>query len=156
MVRSNDAGQALAAFDCLYLFWILLILKYQLGDLVKDWRRMNVSFTRARSKLIIIGSRKTLQSAPLLSEFFTLMDDKRWMLPLPPNADKMHSHAVQPIILQCGRIPGKRPAMEGENKTLGKENDAITRPVKKVKKARTDVGVLRGRPILQDIMIGGN
>jgi len=74
----------------------------------------------------------------------------------PPNADKMHSHAVQPIILQCGRIPGKRPAMEGENNTLGKENDAITRPIKKVKNARTDVGVLRGRPILQDIMIGGN
>jgi len=46
--------------------------------------------------------------------------------------------------------------MEGENNTLGKENDAITRPIKKVKKARTDVGVLRGRPILQDIIIGGN
>jgi DNA replication ATP-dependent helicase Dna2 len=117
---------------------------------------MNVSFTRARSKLIIIGSRKTLQSAPLLSEFFTLMDSKKWILPLPPNADKMHSHAVQPIILQRGGIPGKRPAMEEETKTIGKENDAITRPTKKIKKARTDVGVLRGRPILQDIMIGGN
>jgi len=41
---SNDAGQVLAAFHCLYLFWIQLIFKYQLGDLVKDWRRMNVSF----------------------------------------------------------------------------------------------------------------
>jgi hypothetical protein len=43
-----------------------------------------------------------------------------------------------------------------ETQTIGKENDAITRPTKKIKKARTDVGVLRGRPILQDIMIGGN
>jgi hypothetical protein len=45
--------------------------------------------------------------------------------------------------------------MEEENKAIGKENDVITRPIKEIKKARTDVGVLRGRPILQDI-IGGN
>jgi hypothetical protein len=83
------------------------------------------------------------------------MHGKKWILPLPPNADKMHSHAVQPTILQCEHIPGKRPAMEEENRAIGKENDVITRPIKKIKKARTDVGVLRGRPILQDI-IGGN
>lgn len=45
--------------------------------------------------------------------------------------------------------------MEEENRAIGKENDVITSPIKKIKKARTDVGVLRGRPILQDI-IGGN
>ncbi|KAJ7288322.1 AAA domain-containing protein [Mycena rebaudengoi] len=39
MVRSNDSGFV--------------------GDLIKDWRRMNVPFTRARAKLIIFGSRKT-------------------------------------------------------------------------------------------------
>jgi len=46
MVRSNDSGN--------------------IGDLVKDWRPMNVSFTHVRSKLIIIGSRKTLQGVALL------------------------------------------------------------------------------------------
>jgi hypothetical protein len=51
-------------FNCLGSWF----LKYHL---VKDWRRMNVSFTRARSKLIIIGSRKMLQSTPLPSHFFT-------------------------------------------------------------------------------------
>ncbi|KAF4585162.1 Tripartite DNA replication factor [Pleurotus pulmonarius] len=70
LVRSNDAGQ--------------------IGDLVKDWRRMNVSFTRAKSKLVLFGSRKTLESTPLLEEFFKLMDLHQWMLKLPPGADKMH------------------------------------------------------------------
>ena len=131
-------------------------MKYQIGDLVKDWRRMNVSFTRARSKLIVFGSRKTLQSAPLLSEFFTLMEGRKWVLSLPPNADKMHPRAVHPIVLKSGRTPGKRTTVEEEKQTVGKENDGITRPVKKIKKATADVGVLRGRPILQDIVIGGN
>ncbi|KIM71979.1 hypothetical protein PILCRDRAFT_830038 [Piloderma croceum F 1598] len=40
----------------------------QFGDLVNGWGRMNVSFTRARSKLIIFG--KMLQSA---SQFFSLL-----------------------------------------------------------------------------------
>ncbi|KAI6011741.1 hypothetical protein BKA83DRAFT_326887 [Pisolithus microcarpus] len=29
----------------------------QVGDLLKDWRKVNISSTRAQSKLIIIGSR---------------------------------------------------------------------------------------------------
>lgn len=32
-----------------------------LGDLLKDWRRVNVAVTRARSKLIVVGSRGTLR-----------------------------------------------------------------------------------------------
>ncbi len=51
---------------------------------------MNVSFTRAKSKLVLFGSRKTLESTPLLEEFFKLMDLHQWMLKLPPGADKMH------------------------------------------------------------------
>lgn len=51
---------------------------------------MNVSFTRAKSKLVLFGSRKTLESTPLLEEFFKLMDLHRWILKLPPGADKMH------------------------------------------------------------------
>ncbi|KAG2740551.1 hypothetical protein P692DRAFT_20880841 [Suillus brevipes Sb2] len=70
MVRSNDQGQ--------------------IGDLLKDWRRVNVSFTRARSKLIIIGSRKTLNSTQLLSVFLGLMDERGWIQTLPAHADDKH------------------------------------------------------------------
>lgn len=120
---------------------------------------MNVSFTRARSKLIIFGSRKTLQAAPLLSEFFTLMSDKGWILQLPPNADKIHKHIINTIVpLQYleERNPGKRIAikMEENRKDGGKRNQEGGRLIKKAKRSKAEGGVLRGRPILQDLVNG--
>lgn len=140
---------------------MLILLTLQIGDLVKDWRRMNVSFTRAQSKLVIFGSRRTLQSAPLLSEFFTLMSGKGWILQLPPKADIMHAHTINPVMsLQQieERSPGKRVAVKMEEckKDEGKENQAGGRPTKKVKRPRVEDGVLRGRPILKDLFNGDN
>ncbi|KAF5339801.1 hypothetical protein D9611_009204 [Ephemerocybe angulata] len=75
MVRSNDHGQV--------------------GELVKDWRRMNVSFTRARSKLVIFGSRKTLKSDPLLAQFFELMEGRGWVYELPVGAHVVHKQDLE-------------------------------------------------------------
>ena len=36
---------------------------HRVGDLLKDWRRINVAFTRARSKLLIVGSQATIAGA---------------------------------------------------------------------------------------------
>jgi DNA replication ATP-dependent helicase Dna2 len=121
----------------------------QIGELVKDWRRMNVSFTRARSKLIIVGSRKTLQHADLLAEFFNLMDSRDWILRLPPNAQKLHS-----CLMESEQVPStKRVATEMDKSATGKENPPIPRPLKKAKvRATADNGLLRGRPILQDLV----
>jgi len=63
---------------------------FQIGDLLRDWRRINVSFTRAKKKLIIFGSRKTLQSDKLLEDFFALMESKNWIRQLSPGADSLH------------------------------------------------------------------
>ncbi|RDB29779.1 DNA replication ATP-dependent helicase/nuclease dna2 [Hypsizygus marmoreus] len=129
MVRSNDSGS--------------------IGDLVKDWRRMNVSFTRARSKLIIIGSRKTLQGAALLSEFFNLMDSRGWTLRLLPNAHRVHAALSSPPA-----TPNKRPADEIDECIVGKENlVGVGRQLKKVK-VTAELGLLRGRPILRDVVNG--
>ncbi|KAG1812287.1 Dna2-domain-containing protein [Suillus variegatus] len=127
MVRSNDQGQ--------------------IGDLLKDWRRVNVSFTRARSKLIIIGSRKTLNSTELLSVFLTLMDERGWMLTLPANADVKHP-ALQSE--RCGiRSPAKRSK---ENESVASVNEPL---LKKLKTPKVEEGILKGRPILQDVVNGG-
>lgn len=33
----------------------------QLGELLKDWRRLNVAITRAKTKLLMLGSATTLR-----------------------------------------------------------------------------------------------
>ncbi|KAF7298895.1 DNA replication helicase [Mycena indigotica] len=125
--------------DCIIISLVRSNLDGNVGDLIKDWRRMNVSFTRARSKLIIVGSRKTLQAAPLLKDFFELMDSRGWILALPPQADTLH-----PCFAGVPSGGEKRRAEEP-----AKEN-AVERPVKKIK--TKEEGILRGRPILRDLV----
>lgn len=73
LVRSNDACN--------------------IGDLLKDWRRINVAFTRAKTKLLVVGSRDTLKGsgeAEMLSKFVRLMEGRDWVYDLP--ADALESH----------------------------------------------------------------
>ncbi|KAM3418210.1 hypothetical protein BST61_g4214 [Cercospora zeina] len=58
MVRSNEQGIV--------------------GDLLKDWRRVNVALTRARSKLVILGGRKTLERNELLGKMLGILDTRGW------------------------------------------------------------------------------
>ncbi|KAJ3750860.1 DNA replication factor Dna2-domain-containing protein [Lentinula detonsa] len=153
LVRSNDTSQV--------------------GELMKDWRRMNVSFTRARSKLIIIGSRKTLQSAPLLKEFFNLMESQDWILRLPPGADTFHADVFDGSLVPMVRNGLKRGTGTGTDDDDGNENEngsenesgnmgktegreEVKQPTKKkIKigwKINGEDGLLRGRPILQDLV----
>ncbi|KAF8326832.1 AAA domain-containing protein [Cantharellus anzutake] len=74
MVRSNDQGNT--------------------GDLLRDWRRINVALTRARSKLVVIGSRNTLKVEPLLAKFLALIDKRGWILRLPKGANTFHEDVL--------------------------------------------------------------
>ena len=59
LVRSNEAGNV--------------------GDLLKDWRRVNVALTRARTKLLIVGSRETMaKGSELLGKFMALVEGRGW------------------------------------------------------------------------------
>ncbi len=60
------------------------------GMLLEDWRRVNVAFTRARTKLLVLGSRGTLAGNDLLGKFVGLMDEKRWRYDLPVGAAESH------------------------------------------------------------------
>ena len=108
---------------------------------------MNVSFTRARSKLIIIGSRKTLQQAPLLQDFFELMDSQGWIVTLPPNAHLMHAFG--------GAVPKKRSATD---MAFGSDvmRATLQDDAEKVKRARvirpSGEGILTSRPLLRDVV----
>ena len=145
MVRSNDEGQV-------SLFCVAngrdALMGCQVGDLMKDWRRMNVAFTRARSKLIIFGSRRTLQGTPLLKEFLELMDEHGWILALPSGAHEMHD--ITGLTDSC-----KKRAAEDMSESLSpdRKENTPTRPLKKGRKsAITDEGILKGRSLLRDLM----
>ena len=114
--------------------------------MLKDWRRINVSFTRARSKLVIIGSRKTLQTTALLDEFFKLMDGRGWILALPAGADKQHE-------LLCERAPSpKKRKADEETDDLASE-PSTPGGTKKARKGGVSVDTLmKGRHILKDLV----
>ena len=66
----------------------------QLGDLLRDWRRVNVAITRARSKLIIIGSVNTLKVDKVLRKLIDLCTERGWLHDLPSEATKAHIFPV--------------------------------------------------------------
>lgn len=76
----------------------------QAGDLLKDRRRINVCLTRAKSKLIIVGSHSTVASAPVMQELLNLMRDRDWIYQLPAKA---LAKTVKPPELAASR-PARR------------------------------------------------
>jgi len=119
------------------------------GELLKDWRRINVALTRAKHKLIVIGSRRTLGKVDTLAKFFALCDQRGWSFKLPPKAHILHDPTRQPPSAAVQRPP-KRPASDME----GKEN--ANKPFvfkKRIKTASiTPESLLRSRPLLRDVV----
>lgn len=62
----------------------------QIGDLLRDWRRVNVVLTRAKRKLIIIGSSSTLGSHGKLGALIQFTRETQWLYKLP--TDSLSSH----------------------------------------------------------------
>lgn len=107
--------------------------------MLKDWRRLNVSFTRARSKLVIFGSRSTLRCDALLEQFFDLVDEHKWYMRLPPGAQLMHDFT---------KGSSKRTLLEPAN---AQSSTGAGAKGQAVKRARVAEGVLSGRALLRDI-----
>ncbi|XP_075114807.1 DNA replication ATP-dependent helicase/nuclease DNA2 [Leptodactylus fuscus] len=61
----------------------------KLGDLLKDWRRLNVALTRAKHKLIMIGSVPTLSRFDSLEKLICYLRSENLIFNLPPGA---HEH----------------------------------------------------------------
>jgi DNA replication ATP-dependent helicase Dna2 len=121
------------------------------GDLVKDWRRMNVAFTRARSKLVIFGSRSTLARTSLLESFFQLMEGEGWIVQLPRDAHEAHAGALSlPEGVSTERtdhdyVANPKPEKEDRKK------DLQDRESSKRRRFDSSVELLRGRPVLRDV-----
>lgn len=77
--------------DCIIISLVRSNTDGIVGDLLKEWRRFNVAITRAKTKLVILGSRSTLCHAPNLKQFIDLLASKNWIHDLPAEADKVYS-----------------------------------------------------------------
>ncbi|CAZ80284.1 unnamed protein product [Tuber melanosporum] len=111
------------------------------GELLRDWRRINVAFTRARSKLLILGSRSTLQSNELLADFVRLMERNKWVYDLPPDAQSTHFMPQTQPSASTG-FKKAEPTKGPENRVNGK------------KSLSSRHGFLGNRPVLRDIVNG--
>jgi DNA replication ATP-dependent helicase Dna2 len=101
---------------------------------LRDWRRINVSFTRAKKKLVIFGSATTMESDKLLKSFLDLMEEKNWILRLKAGAERSHSLPIEGATTE-------RAGRRGEDKK-GK----VKREVK------VEKGILNGRPFLKEAL----
>lgn len=64
------------------------------GRLLSDWRRLNVAFTRAKSKLIVVGSSSTLQCDPHLKKFLHVLTTRSWTHTLRPDAQSRYEKVI--------------------------------------------------------------
>ncbi|KAJ3234104.1 Tripartite DNA replication factor [Chytriomyces hyalinus] len=75
---------------CIIVSLVRSNAKGNVGELLRDWRRLNVAFTRAKQKLIIFGSRSTLSGTLAFSDFLGIMNEQQWVSQLPKNAHLFH------------------------------------------------------------------
>ena len=64
--------------DCILMSLVRSNADGHVGELLKDWRRWNVCLTRAKSKLVVVGSRRTLEALELMRSFFEVVDECGW------------------------------------------------------------------------------
>ena len=131
----------------------------QVGELLRDWRRVNVAFTRARSKLLVVGSASTLAANELLEAFVGLMAGRGWLYNLPRGALGMH--AFEDAGTQASAAVVGPPAQEeqdGPRKPAAvapstEENSPSGRRRSPPKTGRvSERAILGSRPVLRDIM----
>lgn len=136
-----------------------------IGDLLKDWRRINVAFTRAKTKLLVVGSKSTLKGSgceEMLARFIGLMESRCWIYNLRPDALEAHyfeDAATQATVTGVG---GSSPTKKDMHASLRKGQSVLKAPRKRilgtrqsgkenvapwVKKGKVDVKVhLKGKP----------
>jgi len=138
-----------------------------IGELLKDWRRINVAFTRAKTKLLVVGSRSTLGGCgeeEMLARFIGLMEDREWVYDLRegmldahwfPEGGEMGTQALSPV-----KGAGVEIKMEkGEERVLGRSPLSGKGKGKEGKKGKAEprrVGVgervLMKKPVLRDVL----
>ncbi|KAJ1937162.1 DNA replication endonuclease-helicase Dna2 [Linderina pennispora] len=59
--------------DVIVISWVRSNGAQAIGDLLRDWHRINVAITRAKRKLLMVGSKSTLLRSPLFTEMLRIL-----------------------------------------------------------------------------------
>ena len=152
-VRNNEAGEV--------------------GELLKDWRRVNVAITRAKSKLVLVGSRKTLLGGgEVLKGLVGICEEMGWLWNL--GSDVLENHWFPEMAGSQGtqmESPVKKSHFGSPRKKVNDSKTLLRRPLgeiegrngqsptkAKVSKVPQKFGkikadrVLKSKPIVTDIM----
>lgn len=125
------------------------------GDLLKDWRRVNVALTRARTKLLVIGSKNTLVCNELLKDCVNLMEKKQWLYNLPSGACEGHvfeDGATQISAKGSAGAKSQSPVKAGRQVLGEGTGNRMGRKIP-VKQGKLDMNALLGkRAVLRDIV----
>lgn len=81
--------------DCIIISMVRSNHKNKSGDLLREWRRVNVAMTRAKSKLVILGSRRLMSTIPQFEGFMKLFESRGWFYQLPAGADTMYRNFLE-------------------------------------------------------------
>ena len=87
---------------CLFIFWSQVIVasfvrsnaEGTVGHLLRDWRRLNVALSRAKRKLVLVGSLRTLSSCAILSSLAGILKTRGWVYPLPQGAHRVYPEGL--------------------------------------------------------------
>jgi DNA replication ATP-dependent helicase Dna2 len=128
---------------------------HNIGELLKDWRRVNVAVTRARSKLIIIGSKSTLGQSQneVVEGLIQLMDGKGWIYNLPANA--LGDHAFEYGSQATGKVRGDEQSICTAGKVAPSQSPSkefFRKPAKTVRGGVDVEKLLKKRPVMRDII----
>ena len=138
-----------------------------LGELLRDWRRVNVAFTRARTKLLVIGSKNTLRDGnELLAKYINLVQKRGWVYDLPKGAEESHVFECDNTFsTQLSEYQGrkstpspkgspsqKRKARNPLSPVQARQSNGLKKPAKRGAKLVGGGKVLGNRPVLQDVV----
>ncbi|KAH7198027.1 DNA replication factor Dna2-domain-containing protein [Fusarium flagelliforme] len=120
-----------------------------IGDLLKDWRRINVAFTRAKTKLLVVGSKSTLKgsgSDSMLSQFISLMEERDWIYEMPANA--LENHYFEDFGTQITTAGATQKTKSPRRRAVGKENRRHSPRTARI----GDKALLKDKHITRDIL----